>query len=125
MTRKRKLVPQTGQRLLAFAKTSPACPPGVGSVHKCGACRVTFATKSGLTGHYQSRQHAEALRRASQSPPGLLPAPKPPPQSSPLVVDVENKEIAEVPDVFFQAATAQGGNQKGSTEGRPSEEKVP
>ena len=62
---------------------------------------MTFATKSGLTGHYQSRQHAEALRRASQSPPGLLPAPKPPPQSSPLVVDVESEQIAEVPDVFF------------------------
>ena len=101
MTRKRKLVPQTGQRLLAFAKTSPACPPGVGSPHKCEVCRVTFATKSGLTGHYQSRQHAEALRRASQSPPCLSPAPKTAPKSSPVVLDVESGEIPEVPEVFF------------------------
>ena len=86
---------------------------------------MTFATKSGLTGHYQSRQHAEALRRASQSPPCLSPAPKTAPTSSPVVLDVESGEIPEVPEAFFRAATAQGGNQKGSKEGRPSEEKVP
>ena len=66
MTRKTKLVPQTWQRLFA------------------GPCRVTFSSKSGLTGHSKSRQHAE-----------------PPAQSSPLVMDVESEQIAEVPEVFF------------------------
>ena len=69
-------------------------------------CQILAAClqKSELAGHSKSRQHAE-----------------PPAQSSPLVMDVESEQIAEVPEVFFRAATAQGGSKEGSS----SEEKVP